>query len=90
MPTNEEALAKAKELFAAWGYDLTSYTFDDPYAGARPSLDDYAVNPRRLADEAARFRMLFQASAPAASKYFLFVSAHRRLHRTVTRRADVA
>lgn len=32
VPTKEEALAKAKELFASWGYDLTSYTFDDPYA----------------------------------------------------------
>ncbi|MEY2444929.1 MAG: hypothetical protein QOE00_1509, partial [Ilumatobacteraceae bacterium] len=32
VPTKDEALAKAKELFASWGYDLTSYTFDDPYA----------------------------------------------------------
>ena len=32
VPTKEEALAKAKELFASWGYDVNSYQFDDPYA----------------------------------------------------------
>ena len=32
VPTKEEALAKAKQLFAAWGYDVNSYQFDQPYA----------------------------------------------------------
>jgi hypothetical protein len=32
VPTKEEALAKAKELFASWGYDVSSYQFDDAYA----------------------------------------------------------
>lgn len=32
VPTADEALAKAKELFTSWGYDLTSYEFDAPYA----------------------------------------------------------
>ena len=32
VPTKDEALAKAKQLFAAWGYDVNSYQFDDPYA----------------------------------------------------------
>ena len=32
VPTKDEALAKAKQLFADWGYDVTAYQFDDPYA----------------------------------------------------------
>ncbi len=32
VPTKDEALAKAKQLFAAWGYDANSYQFDQPYA----------------------------------------------------------
>ncbi|MGZ6950035.1 MAG: hypothetical protein ACXVJY_18345 [Ilumatobacteraceae bacterium] len=32
VPTKDEALAKAKQLFASWGYDVNSYQFDDPYA----------------------------------------------------------
>ena len=32
VPTKQEALAKAKELFAAWGYPVNSYQFDEPYA----------------------------------------------------------
>ncbi|HEY7628436.1 MAG TPA: hypothetical protein VH761_15295 [Ilumatobacteraceae bacterium] len=32
VPTADEALAKAKELFTSWGYDLSSYEFDTPYA----------------------------------------------------------
>jgi hypothetical protein len=32
VPTNDEALAKAKQLFADWGYDVNSFQFDDPYA----------------------------------------------------------
>lgn len=32
VPSADEALAKAKELFVAWGYDLDSYEFDEPYA----------------------------------------------------------
>ncbi|MEP7114568.1 MAG: hypothetical protein ABI862_14980 [Ilumatobacteraceae bacterium] len=32
VPTKDEALAKAKQLFADWGYDAGSYLFDDPYA----------------------------------------------------------
>ncbi len=32
VPSEDEALAKAKELFASWGYDVNSYAFDDAYA----------------------------------------------------------
>jgi hypothetical protein len=32
VPTKDEALAKAKQLFALWGYDINSYQFDEPYA----------------------------------------------------------
>lgn len=32
VPTKDEALAKAKQLFADWGYDVNSYQFDEPYA----------------------------------------------------------
>jgi hypothetical protein len=32
VPTKDEALAKAKQLFADWGYDVNSYEFDEPYA----------------------------------------------------------
>ena len=32
VPTKDEALAKAKQLFAEWGYDVDSYQFDDVYA----------------------------------------------------------
>jgi hypothetical protein len=32
VPTKDEALTKAKELFASWGYDVNSYAFDDVYA----------------------------------------------------------
>ena len=32
VPTKEEALAKAQQLFADWGYDVDSYQFDEPYA----------------------------------------------------------
>jgi hypothetical protein len=32
VPTKDEALAKAKQLFATWGYDINSYQFDEPYA----------------------------------------------------------
>jgi hypothetical protein len=32
VPTKEEALAKAKDLFTSLGYDITSYQFDEPYA----------------------------------------------------------
>jgi hypothetical protein len=32
VPTKDEALAKAKDLFAAWGYDVNSFQFDEPYA----------------------------------------------------------
>ena len=32
VPTADEALAKAKDLFTSWGYDLSSYEFDTPYA----------------------------------------------------------
>ena len=32
VPTKDEALAKAKQLFAEWGYDVDSYQFDDAYA----------------------------------------------------------
>jgi hypothetical protein len=32
VPTKDEAVAKAKQLFADWGYDVNSYQFDDVYA----------------------------------------------------------
>ena len=32
VPTKDEALATAKQLFADWGYDVDSYQFDEPYA----------------------------------------------------------
>jgi hypothetical protein len=32
VPTKDEALAKAEQLFADWGYDVDSYQFDEPYA----------------------------------------------------------
>ncbi len=32
VPTKDEALAKAKQLFASWGYDVNSYQFDEPNA----------------------------------------------------------
>ncbi len=32
VPTKDEALAKAKQLFVDWGYDIDSYEFDEPYA----------------------------------------------------------
>jgi hypothetical protein len=32
VPTKDEALAKAKDLFASLGYDLNSYAFDNAYA----------------------------------------------------------
>ena len=32
VPTKDEALAKAKQLFADWGYDVSSFQFDDAYA----------------------------------------------------------
>ena len=32
VPTKDEALAKAEQLFADWGYDVDSYEFDEPYA----------------------------------------------------------
>lgn len=32
VPTKDEALAKAKDLFTSLGYDLTSYAFDDVFA----------------------------------------------------------
>ncbi|MEY2583566.1 MAG: hypothetical protein QOE09_3415 [Ilumatobacteraceae bacterium] len=32
VPTKDEALAKAKALFADWGYDVNSFQFDEPYA----------------------------------------------------------
>ena len=32
VPTKDEALAKSKQLFAEWGYDVNSYQFDEPYA----------------------------------------------------------
>src|SRR4051794_17282899 len=38
VPTKDEALAKAKQLFADWGYDINAYQFDDVYA------DDYSAN----------------------------------------------
>lgn len=46
VPTKDEAVAKAKQLFAEWGYDVDSYQFDDAYAdewgasvNASPLLD---------------------------------------------------
>jgi hypothetical protein len=32
VPSKDEALAKAKELFTSWGYDTGTYVFDEPYA----------------------------------------------------------
>ena len=32
VPTKDEALAKAKQLFSEWGYDVDSHQFDDTYA----------------------------------------------------------
>jgi hypothetical protein len=32
VPTKDEAVAKAKQLFTDWGYDVNSYQFDDVYA----------------------------------------------------------
>src|SRR3954453_12232693 len=32
VPTKDQAVAKAKQLFAAWGYDVNAYQFDDVYA----------------------------------------------------------
>ncbi len=32
VPTKDEALAKAQQLFADWGYDVNSYQFDEAYA----------------------------------------------------------
>jgi hypothetical protein len=32
VPTKDEALAKAKQLFADWGYDVSAYEFDAPHA----------------------------------------------------------
>ncbi|MEP7202501.1 MAG: hypothetical protein ABI894_07830 [Ilumatobacteraceae bacterium] len=32
VPTQDEAVAKAKQMFADWGYDVDSYQFDDAYA----------------------------------------------------------
>jgi hypothetical protein len=32
VPTKDEALAKAKQMFADWGYDVSTYQFDDAYA----------------------------------------------------------
>ena len=32
IPTKDQALAKAKQLFADWGYDVNSYQVDDAYA----------------------------------------------------------
>ena len=32
VPNKDEALAKAKQLFADWGYDVNTYQFDAPYA----------------------------------------------------------
>jgi hypothetical protein len=32
VPTKDEALTNAKDLFASWGYDINSYAFDDVYA----------------------------------------------------------
>jgi hypothetical protein len=38
VPTKEEALATAKQLFADWGYDVNSYQFEEPYA------DEWSAN----------------------------------------------
>jgi hypothetical protein len=32
VPTKDEALAKAKQMFADWGYDIGALQFDEPYA----------------------------------------------------------
>ncbi|MEY2415425.1 MAG: hypothetical protein QOH53_759 [Ilumatobacteraceae bacterium] len=32
VPTKDEAMAKAKQMFADWGYDISSFQFDDAYA----------------------------------------------------------
>ena len=32
VPTKDEAVAKAKQLFTDWGYDVNAYQFDDVYA----------------------------------------------------------
>src|SRR3954454_16660771 len=32
VPTKDEAIAKAKQLFTDWGYDVNAYQFDDVYA----------------------------------------------------------
>jgi hypothetical protein len=32
VPTKDEAMAKAKQMFADWGYDVGAYQFDDAYA----------------------------------------------------------
>ena len=32
VPTKEEALAKARDLFTSWGYDINAYQFDEAYA----------------------------------------------------------
>lgn len=32
VPTKDEALAKAKQMFADWGYDVGSFQFEDAYA----------------------------------------------------------
>lgn len=32
VPTKDEAMAKAKQLFADWGYDVSSFQFDTAYA----------------------------------------------------------
>lgn len=32
VPTKDEALATAKQLFADWGYDVSAYQFEAPYA----------------------------------------------------------
>jgi hypothetical protein len=34
VPTKYEALAKAKQMFADWGYDVSTFQFDDAYADA--------------------------------------------------------
>ena len=31
VPTKDEAMAKAKQMFTAWGYDVNSFQFDAPY-----------------------------------------------------------
>jgi len=38
VPTKDEAIAKAKDLFTAWGYDVNAYQFDDIYA------DEFSAN----------------------------------------------